>query len=220
MKYPRTPHAFWSQSKTEDDIESKVTLEDFALKPLVVTEKLDGEICCFNRDSIHARSIDSGYSSPWQTAMRKRWEEMRHTLPVEFWFFGESMYGTHSIEYESIPDLVFIFALVTVAFDGWVMPWDMTKTVCRNYSLSTVPWIRNHDLDASFSERQRRESMMMQIPEKSVFGGPCEGYVIRNRNAFPFNDFSKNVMKVVRKNHVQTDEHWTKHWKKANICIT
>ena len=30
-------------------------------------------------------------------------------------------------------------------------------------------------------------------------------------------DFKDNVQKWVRKNHVQTDIHWTKNWKQANI---
>ena len=35
-----------------------------------------------------------------------------------------------------------------------------------------------------------------------------EGYVIRNINAFHFDDFQKNVAKWVRPHHVQTDAHW------------
>ena len=36
----------------------------------------------------------------------------------------------------------------------------------------------------------------------------CEGYVVRNAEQFAFNDFSDNIAKWVRRNHVQTDEHW------------
>ncbi len=35
-----------------------------------------------------------------------------------------------------------------------------------------------------------------------------EGFVIRNSGSFKYDDFSKNVAKFVRKNHVQTDDHW------------
>lgn len=34
---------------------------------------------------------------------------------------------------------------------------------------------------------------------------------------FHNDDFAENVMKWVRKDHVQTDEHWTRNWKKAKI---
>lgn len=38
------------------------------------------------------------------------------------------------------------------------------------------------------------------------------GFVISNAEAFSYNDFSKNVGKYVRANHVTTDAHWTEHW--------
>ena len=34
---------------------------------------------------------------------------------------------------------------------------------------------------------------------------------------FPIMDFPKYVCKYVRANHVQTDEHWQKNWKKAEL---
>ncbi|WP_181004126.1 hypothetical protein [Bacillus thuringiensis] len=35
-----------------------------------------------------------------------------------------------------------------------------------------------------------------------------EGYVLRLTDAFHYNDFSKSVGKFVRKDHVQTNQHW------------
>ena len=32
-----------------------------------------------------------------------------------------------------------------------------------------------------------------------------------------FDDFKDNVGKYVRAHHVQTDEHWTKHWENNDI---
>ena len=52
-----------------------------------------------------------------------------------------------------------------------------------------------------------------------------EGFVVRNADEFKtnsgvlevaLNEFN-NLFKVVRKGHVQTDEHWTKHWKPAKL---
>jgi hypothetical protein len=39
-------------------------------------------------------------------------------------------------------------------------------------------------------------------------GKEHEGYVVRNADGFDYKDFSTNVAKYVRKNHVQTDTHW------------
>lgn len=53
----------------------------------------------------------------------------------------------------------------------------------------------------------------------------CEGFVIRNADSYTTNggiipvadnEFS-NLMKLVRKKHVKTDEHWTKNWKPASL---
>lgn len=35
-----------------------------------------------------------------------------------------------------------------------------------------------------------------------------EGYAIRLDEGFYLNEFNKSVAKFVRKNHVQTDNHW------------
>lgn len=45
-----------------------------------------------------------------------------------------------------------------------------------------------------------------------------EGIVVRNVESFEYNDFSKNVAKCVRKNHVQTDIHWKNSKIEQNYC--
>lgn len=42
----------------------------------------------------------------------------------------------------------------------------------------------------------------------SKFGGAQEGYVVRLAEEFSYEKFSTSVAKFVRKNHVQTDQHW------------
>ncbi|MNJ76481.1 hypothetical protein D3C77_737690 [compost metagenome] len=42
----------------------------------------------------------------------------------------------------------------------------------------------------------------------SLCGGEQEGYVVRLAAAFAYGDFKRSAAKFVRKNHVQTDEHW------------
>ncbi|HDR6551234.1 TPA: 2'-5' RNA ligase, partial [Bacillus thuringiensis] len=42
----------------------------------------------------------------------------------------------------------------------------------------------------------------------SLFGGIQEGYVLRLTDAFHYNDFSKSIGAFVRKDHVQTNQHW------------
>ena len=62
--------------------------------------------------------------------------------------------------------------------------------------------------------------------QRSIYGSidvsnqkPCsmEGVVTRNVDEYSVDDFQKNVFKYVRKNHIKTDEHWTKNWKRAPL---
>jgi hypothetical protein len=55
----------------------------------------------------------------------------------------------------------------------------------------------------------------MNMP--STYGNTKEGVVIRLANEFDGEDFPNYVCKYVRANHVQTDEHWTRNWKKAEL---
>ncbi len=45
--------------------------------------------------------------------------------------------------------------------------------------------------------------------QPSRCGGEMEGVVVRVANDFNDKDFSTSVFKMVRKNHVQTSEHWS-----------
>jgi hypothetical protein len=42
----------------------------------------------------------------------------------------------------------------------------------------------------------------------SLLDGTHEGYVIRLKNQFTYDDYKLSVAKYVRANHVQTDQHW------------
>lgn len=61
------------------------------------------------------------------------------------------------------------------------------------------------------------QAIAFHMKNGSKYGDTIEGVVVRNIESFPLDDFSKNVVKYVRKNHVQTDEHWKKNWKRAKL---
>jgi hypothetical protein len=44
-----------------------------------------------------------------------------------------------------------------------------------------------------------------------------EGIVSRNAAGYAVSDFANNVFKYVRKGHVKTDQHWTRHWRRARL---
>jgi len=203
MKYPRTPHFHWSKGGTADDIRL-VDLKAFSDLDLVVTEKLDGEQTTLTNKAIHARSED-GYGLPWQTYMKKMWANIKNDIPNNLEICGECVYAVHSIEYKKLDSIFYVFGVFE---NGFALSWKEVEEYAELLGLSTVP-------ELNFGRIQ--DFIEMPIPNESVFGGECEGYVIRNINSFLISDFKDNIAKCVRKNHVSTDKHWRETWKKQDL---
>lgn len=56
----------------------------------------------------------------------------------------------------------------------------------------------------------------IKIPSKALINDNKEGFVMRRVCSSDFNSFGRNVVKYVRANHVQTDEHWGKIGRKIS----
>ncbi len=61
--------------------------------------------------------------------------------------------------------------------------------------ISRGPWSREH-------------VRMTDGLTSSLVGGDREGYVVRLAGGFHYRAFRRSVAKYVRKDHVQTDDHW------------
>jgi hypothetical protein len=200
MKYPRTFHLPCSMGGTSDDKRLTDVLMFDGIQ-LVYTEKLDGENTVMTNQTIHARSED-GYSNEWQTYMKREWNTFRFNIPDGMTICGENLYAVHSIEYERLTSYFYVFNIME---GDIVLSWNDTVYWAELIGLPVVPVIRFGAIDE------------MPIPSCSAFGSTCEGYVVRNIEAFPVTEFKTNVAKCVRENHVQTDVHWRKNWTKAEI---
>lgn len=76
-------------------------------------------------------------------------------------------------------------------------------------------------------EQQVFETQILKIVSKSscfdsvdvYTGSPSsmEGIVSRNAADFAVKDMAHNVFKYVRKDHVKTDQHWSRNWKRASL---
>ena len=206
-KFPRTPHLPWSPGFTGDD-ERLADCNHFGNKILVVTEKMDGENTCIYSDGyVHARSIDSA-SNPWQTWIRAESKKFSYKLPEGWRIYGENMYGIHSIEYDSLDSFFYAFAIVDD--NNIILPLNYFILFCDDLGIKHVP-ILKEDCYLNYVEKNNNSIL---LPTK---GKEIEGYVVRNILSFSFNEYHLNAAKYVRKGHVQTDEHWTKNWKKATI---
>lgn len=194
-KYPSTPHLPWSENyKTTTDRVLK-TADHFVGEQVVVTEKMDGENTTIygKTGKCHARSLDTAYHES-RSDVRRVAGDIAHLIPPGWRVCGENMYAKHSIHYKNLSSLFLVFSIWNEKNECF--SWERTQNACDKWGLKTVPvlywgtWTKGMHEEINLDERSQ------------------EGYVLRFDAAFDFKDFGVSVAKYVRKNHVQTSEHW------------
>ena len=204
FKFPRTPHLPWSPGATDDD--RMLDSADHFLGTLVaVTEKLDGENCNMYSDHIHARSLDSRHH-PSRTWVKRIHAQVKHLIPEEWRICGENVYAEHSIGYSSLPSYFLVFSIFNDK--NICLPWDETQEWCGLLGLQPVPQLYFGPWD--------EEAVKACWTGTSRCGGNQEGYVVRMARDFHYDQFHSHVAKYVRKDHVQTDDHWMNREVKSN----
>ncbi len=196
MKYPRTMHLPWSRSYTDDDRILRTT-DHFAGKEVIITEKMDGENTSMYRDGIHARSIDSKDHAS-RHAVKTLHGAVQYLIPEGWRLCGENVYAKHSLFYSELPSYFMLFSVWND--QNICLSWDETVEWAQELRLATVPVLYR----GQWSEAAAKEC----YTTLSRCGGEQEGYVVRLAEAFSYNSFPESVAKFVRKNHVQTDQHW------------
>ena len=78
------------------------------------------------------------------------------------------------------------------------MSWQETEEWASILELAIVPVLYRGTWN---------EAVIKQIAD-SLDLKKVEGYVVRKTARFQFSEFGQSIAKWVRKNHVQTDEHW------------
>ena len=221
-KYGRTYHYPFSPGTTSDDRINHTYWEDIReINTLVHTEKLDGENNCLSRYGVFARSHAAPTTSPWTSQLRQRWELLKNDLG-DIELFGENLYAVHSIEYKRLETHFYVFAVRCL--DKW-LSWEEVKFYAALFDLPTVPELCTEQVNGLTAETLKQHVICL-AGEPSVFGSrdaltgmDCtrEGVVTRNTDEYLTTDFARHVFKYVRQGHVQTDEHWTRHWKRARL---
>ena len=220
-KYGRTYHYPFSPGTTSDDrIQHHYWEHLSAIPELVHTEKLDGENNCLSRHGVFARSHGAPTTSPWTESLRRYWSSIRNDLG-SLEIFGENLYAIHSIRYLNLPSHFFVFA---AREDGRWLSWEETKFYAAALDLPVAPEISVFNPPA---DRHLFEKSVGAIatgrgsfePVDAFTGQPTimEGIVTRNSGSFSMAQFATNVFKYVRKDHVQTNQHWTRNWKRAPL---
>lgn len=209
-KYNRTYHLPWSPGSTSDDKISQDVSSLIGID-IVITEKLDGSNSSITNKGVYARSHVDFSKNPWDKEIWNIWQRIKNDLSDGVFLFGENMEGIHSIEYTNLTSYFYIFG---VRDNNIWIPWESVEEYAFLLDLPTAPILFKGIVN---SEKELKDLTESLVKNPSKLGGTIEGIVVRNADMFHNDDFAENVMKWVRPNHVQTDVHWTRNWKKAQI---
>jgi hypothetical protein len=202
-KYPRTFHFPFSPGVSNDD---KVQHDLSALlnTPVVITVKMDGSNVCMTREDCFARSHSSAPKHPSFDMFKSVYNNIKWSLPDDLQIFGEWLYAKHSIPYNNLPSYLLVFGMRDTTKDMW-LAWDTVQQYAEILGLNTVPVIHR----CTYKTLKELEIDIRMMATDHCQYGEQEGCVVRVAGEFSSDDFSKNVVKYVRANHVQSSEHWS-----------
>lgn len=199
VKYPRTYHLPFSDCLTKDDrvLESTAHFKD---KEVVVTAKMDGEQTTMYADYIHARSTEMK-RHPSRTWVQNLHSKIKSDIPKGWRICGENLYAKHSIHYKHLYEQYNTYFLV---FSIWnekniCLSWSETEFYSELIGLKTVPVLYYGIYN---------EELIKGLFHPEYANDEAEGYVVRLSDSFSYRAFRNSVGKYVRKNHVQTGQHW------------
>lgn len=194
-KYPRTYHFSFSEGATSDDKIMKDT-SVFHGKRIVISEKMDGENTSIYDDGyFHARSLDSKHKT-YHSWLAQFVAGIKNDIPNGFRICGEYLFAKHSIRYNDLRSYFYGFSI----WEGdRCLSWAETMEWFEMLGIESVPVLYEGTFD---------EKIVKRIAKETVKRGG-EGIVVRLVDEFNYDDFSKSIAKFVRKNHVQTDKHWS-----------
>jgi hypothetical protein len=208
----------FSPGGTNDDrrIES---IDSFLGPALVLTEKMDGSNVCLEAKAVYARSHGSAPNHPSFDALKAMHAVVKNRIPESYQIFGEWLYAKHSIAYSALPGYLMVFGVRDLArCEGgeWVK-WEEVELWADELGCPTVPVLwRGSGHYRDFEIKNLVEELAKQ---PSRCGGPREGVVVRVAHQFPDSLFSTSVAKWVRKDHVQTEDHWSHQQIVKNVVV-
>jgi hypothetical protein len=214
-KYPRTPHLPWSPGGTSDD-RRLASVDPLLEDRLIITEKMDGSNVCLEADACFARSHASTPKHPSFDAFKSFHASVRHLLPEGLQVFGEWLYAKHSIGYSALPHYFLAFGVRDLKTMTWGS-WEEVELWAEEIGVPTVPVLgrckpANEIALKVFTNRL--------ASSRNRSGDQREGIVVRKMAGFSDNAFDTSVAKWVRKNHVQSDDHWKNQAIVRNVLVS
>lgn len=204
-KYNRTLHVPWSPGGTSDDKIAKDT-SSLLNRELIITEKVDGSNTSLEKDGCFARTHAGPPTHASFDGLKALHAKIKYLLPENIQIFGEWCYALHSIAYDKLPGYFLMFGIREMHgnFPFWYS-WGELEEWAKELQVPTVPVLWHGTVS---TEKELKELTEGLAAEPSHLGTIREGVVIRVRDVIDDKDFSKSIMKWVRKDHVQTSDHW------------
>ncbi len=212
-KYPRIFHFPFSEGIARDDRINHDYWEKISKERIALTEKLDGENTCINKNGVYARSHSVPTKNPWADYLKTKWATIKNDLE-NLEIFGENLYAVHSIEYSNLEHYFYVFAIREL--DKW-FSWEEVNQYAKLLDFPVVPVIEREILPEEMGQKKFEDYIIKYATGKSMLGGKKEGLVLRVKREFRNEEFSDCMLKWVRSDHITTDEHWTKNWRRAKL---
>lgn len=205
-KYPRTMHFPYSPGATKDDkIIDEEDLGGLIGTGLVFTEKLDGSNVCLTNDVVFARSHAGPPPHKSFSPLKALHANLRHSIDNRLSVFAEWCYAVHSIKYVCLQHHLNIFGVRDDETGEW---WDWASVVLMSQELGvpTVPVL----LKGIVNNKEQLRFIVENLSGlSSVYGPEREGVVVRTYEGITQRKEKLiGIAKWVRKDHVQTSEHW------------
>lgn len=195
FKYPSTPYHHLTPGRDPND---KVVRADLIFRgcEVVISEKMDGEsFTGYSNGTTHARSLDSQHhwTRDW---IKSFWASRFYNVPAGWRVCGENVWAQHSIEYDNLESFFYGYSV----WDHYnnCLGWDETLALFDDLDITPVPELY----------RGPYSDDVVQEVWKKLDTTKQEGIVIRQVQGYNYKDFGQSICKLVRPNHVQTDEHW------------
>lgn len=202
-KYERTFHLPWSPGGTSDD-KRMLDISGLLNTPVVITEKMDGSNVCMERQSCFARTHSGPPDHPSFDAFKQLHGMCKVKIPINLQIFGEWCYALHSIAYDRLPSFFLMFGVRDLNTNMW-LSWEEVELWSQELEVPTVPVLASLEFK---NEKSLKETTDHLCSQDSFCGSLREGIVVRVSREFSNEDFSSLVGKIVRANHVTTDQHW------------
>ena len=218
MKYPRTKHLMWSpEIHSDDKTTTPQELEEKIIgKNIIITQKMDGSNVGFDKHRLWSRS----HSTPIHPSfdlIKAGHNIIKYSIHDQYEIFGEWLYAVHSIKYDHLTSYFKMFNVLDKETNSW-LDWESISLIAECVvfeGFKSVSIIHSSDFreimvpvlyQGTFESLHELEKETTDYFDYVVNKQHGEGLVIRLADSFPVDSFS--LFKMVRKGHVQTDEHW------------